>query len=113
MKLYEIIFIIDSFLKEKKVLKIINIFKKYIISKNGIILYKDFWGIKNFQYNIKKKKSGYYYLIEIKILPKYIISLKNIIKTEENILRYLIIKLDKYAIKYLHSIRNINNEKSV
>ncbi|XBT18592.1 MAG: 30S ribosomal protein S6 [Candidatus Shikimatogenerans sp. Tder] len=64
--------------------------------------------MKNFEYNIKKKKNGYYYLMEIKIFSKYIFSLKKIIKNEENILRYLIIKLDKYAIKYLHSKRNIN-----
>ncbi|XBT18663.1 MAG: 30S ribosomal protein S6 [Candidatus Shikimatogenerans sp. Tcar] len=108
MKLYEIILIINPFLKENKIFKIINLLEKYILHKKGLILYKNFWGLKKFQYDIKKNKNGYYFLIEIKIFPKYIINIKENIKNEENILRYLIIKLNKYAIKYLHNKRNIN-----
>ncbi|XBT18342.1 MAG: 30S ribosomal protein S6 [Candidatus Shikimatogenerans sp. Tduv] len=107
MNLYEIVLIIDAFLKKKKKKDIINILKKYILNKNGEIIYKKSLGIKNFEYNIKKKKNGFYYLLEINILPKYILNIKKIMNNEECIIRYLIIKLNKYSIKYLHSVRNI------
>ncbi|XBT18165.1 MAG: 30S ribosomal protein S6 [Candidatus Shikimatogenerans sp. Tser] len=106
MNFYEIILILNPILEKKKK-KIVKLINNYIKKKYGEIIYQEYWGIKNFSYIIKKYNKGFYYLIEFKILPRYISYLKKKIKEEENILRYLIIKLDKIAIKYLHNKRNI------
>ncbi|XCC45288.1 MAG: 30S ribosomal protein S6 [Candidatus Shikimatogenerans sp. Ttur] len=110
-KLYEIVFIINSFLKEKKIFLIIKNYKKYINKKKGNIIYEENWGIKNLKYKIKKNDIGYYYLLIYKISSKYIKKIIKKIKNDKNIIRYLIIKLDKHHINYIQKkYKIINNE---
>ena len=63
-------------------------------------MYKENWGLKKLKYAIQKKKSGFYYLIEYKangaILPKMDIEFKR----DETVLRWLTVRLDKFAAEY-------------
>ncbi|XBT18919.1 MAG: 30S ribosomal protein S6 [Candidatus Shikimatogenerans sp. AspAUS03] len=111
MKIYECILIFNSMLLEKKILNIIKLYKNYILKKKGKIIYKELWGIKKLSYIIKKQNTGYYYLIQFIYKPKNIKKLKFILKNNDQIIRFLIIKLNKNSLNYYKKKKNINYYK--
>jgi small subunit ribosomal protein S6 len=66
---------------------------KSVIDKSGKILQENNWGKKTLAYPIKKETSGYYYLLTFKINPGRASQLDNILKLNENIIRYLLIAI--------------------
>lgn len=66
---------------------------KAVIGKNGKVLQEDNWGKKTLAYPIKKEASGYYYLVTFEISPDKVSQLDNILKLNENIIRYLLISI--------------------
>jgi len=66
---------------------------KTVISKSGKVLQEDNWGKKTLAYPIKKETSGYYYLLTFEIGPEKVSQLDNILKLNENIIRYLLISI--------------------
>ncbi len=53
---------------------------------------EDLWGNKSLAYPIKKSTSGYYVHFEAEAEPKEIKALDKILKLEEDVLRYLLIR---------------------
>ena len=58
------------------------------------------WGLKKLKYTIEKKKSGFYYLIEYKSNGSILSNMDIEFKRDEAILRWLTVKLDKFAAEY-------------
>ena len=54
----------------------------------------------------KKKKSGFYYLIEYKANGAILSDMDVEFKRDETVLRWLTVKLDKYAVEYAVRRRN-------
>ena len=54
---------------------------------------KDLWGIKDLAYPIKHQSKGYYIHFEFEAEPASISALDKDLKMEEDILRYLIIRV--------------------
>lgn len=86
--LYELVFI----LKEEKE-EILENLKKLIESIKGKIVSQEKWGKKNFAYKIKKFTSGFYFLWQISTEPKNISPLKKKLDINDDILRYLLLKV--------------------
>lgn len=86
--LYELVFI----LKEDKE-EILTKIKNLIFNFKGNILEEEKWGKKELAYRIKKQDSGYYFLWKITLPKKETLSLKKKLNLEENILRYLLLKV--------------------
>lgn len=71
------------------------------ISSNGEIVKFDEWGLKTLAYPVKDYTEAQYYLIQFNSLPDKISELKRDFKINEDILRYIIVKLDKdYSKRY-------------
>ena len=58
-------------------------------------------GIKKIKYIIQKKKSGFYYLIEYKSNGSILSEMDVEFKRDETVLRWLTVKLDKFAVDYV------------
>ena len=101
---YETVFIVNPVLLDHE---IEGIFTKFstLIRANGAIVAEEKWGSKPLSYPIKKKKTGYYFLIEFESEPTFIQKLEIEYKRTENILRYLTLKMDKHAITYAQKVR--------
>ena len=56
-------------------------------------------------YNIEKKTSGFYNLIEFKADPTVINTLEVGYRRDEKVIRYMTVKLDKYAAAYAEKRR--------
>lgn len=96
MKRYEIMFIVRSDITEEERKNIVaSLEKTFTDNKATITLSKEI-GQRELAYEIKKCKSGYYYLYNIETKDdKAVNEFKRIAKIEENVIRDLVLNLDK------------------
>ena len=100
MKNYETVFILNPALSEEQVEKAVDKYEKFLKSNGAKIVSKEIWGLKKLAYSIQNKQSGFYNLIDFKAPPTIINSLEIEFKRDERIMRYLNVKLDKYATEW-------------
>jgi len=103
---YETVFILTPVLSESQIKETVDLFKEIITSNGGEILHEEDWGLKKLAYPIQKKSTGYYHLFEFKSEGSLIEKLELEYRRDERIIRYITVKLDKYAIAYADSRRN-------
>ena len=56
-------------------------------------------------YAIQKKSTGFYCLLEFKAEPTIVNSLETGYRRDEKVIRYMTVKLDKYAAQYAEKRR--------
>ena len=96
MKNYEIMIIVKATLSEGETKKVLDNFGK-VLTDNGakIVSTKDM-GQRELAYEIKKSKSGYYYVYEIEAADdKAINEFDRLSLINDSILRHLITKIEK------------------
>lgn len=101
---YETVFILTPVLSEDDTKKTISNYLDLLKSKGAEIVHQEAWGLRNLRYPINKKTTGIYHVVEFKSDGKAVDTLEVAFRRDENVLRYLTVKLDKYALKY-------NNDK--
>ncbi len=104
---YETVFILTPLLSQIKVEETVEKIQNFLKEKNAIIEYHESWGLKKLAYSIKNKTTGYYELIQFQIDDTKASKNKNIIsdleinfKRDEKVIRFLTVKMDKYALIY-------------
>jgi small subunit ribosomal protein S6 len=97
---YETVLILTPVLSEDDAKKSISNYVELLKSSGAEIVHEEHWGLKNLRYQIGKKTTGIYHLVEYRGNGKAVDTLEVAFRRDENVLRFLTIKLDKYAIKY-------------
>ena len=92
-KKYELTIVTDLNPKTKKGKTSLEKIKKIIADMGAITEEKD-WGKKNLAYPIQKQTSAYYYWFAFEANPAKVTRLDNILKLNDNVLRYLLIVID-------------------
>ena len=100
MNQYETVFILTPVLSEEQMKEAVNKFETLLTDNGAEIVFKDFWGMRKLAYPIKKKTTGFYYLIEFKAEGSVIADLEVAYKRDERLLRFLTVSLDKHAVAY-------------
>lgn len=96
MKNYEIMFIVRPDVTEDVLKKTALSFEKILTDGKAKITLSKELGQKEFAYEIKKFKSGYYFLYNIEANDDTAIKeFDRVARIDENIVRHLIINLDK------------------
>ena len=96
MTKYEIMFIVQPNLEEEDLKKVVKSLEKTLTSNNAVITLSKELGQKEFAYEIKKYKSGYYFLYNIEAKnDKAVKEFDRVALINENVIRHLIINLDK------------------
>ena len=72
MNQYETVFILTPVLSDEQMKETVAKFKKLLTDNGAEILNEEAWGLKKLAYNIEKKTSGFYNLIEFKAEPTLI-----------------------------------------
>ena len=96
---YESVVLINAVLEDEQVETTITRIQETITSHGGEIIELDKWGRKRLAYPIKKSKSGNYVVIRFESTTDLIATLERNYRLDENIIRYLTIALDKYALE--------------
>ena len=100
-KMYESAVLINAALEDDQIQAIISHIKELISSNDGEITDVEEWGRRRLAYMIKRSKIGYYIIFQFNAYPQIISSLEKFYKLDENILRYLSIKLTKNALEQI------------
>ena len=106
MNQYETVFILTPVLSEQQMTETVEKFKALLTEKGAELLNEENWGMKKMAYPIQKKSTGFYTLLEFKAEPEVIERLEVAYRRDERVLRYLTVKLDKYAAQYAEKRRN-------
>ena len=102
---YETVFIATPVLSESQMKEAVAKFKKIITDGKGEIVYEEDWGLKKLAYPIQKKSTGFYHLMEFRADPSLIANLEVEYRRDERILRFLTMKMEKYAVAYAEKKR--------
>ena len=105
MNQYETVFILTPVLSDEQMKETVAKFKKLLTDNGAEILNEEAWGLKKLAYNIQKKTSGFYNLIEFKGEPTLVNKLEIGYRRDEKVIRYMTVKLDKYAAAYAEKRR--------
>ncbi len=106
MNQYETVFILTPVLSDDQAKETVAKFKKILTDNGAEILNEEAWGLKKLAYQIDKKTSGFYNLIEFKAEPTIVETLETGYRRDEKVIRYITVKLDKYAAAYAEKRRN-------
>ena len=88
------------FLSEDQIKETVKRYISYLKANNAEIVSEENWGLKKLKYTIQKKKSGFYYLIEYKANGAILSNMDVEFKRDETVLRWLTVKLEKFATEY-------------
>lgn len=101
MRTYESVVVIDSLLKSEEIDGIIEKIERIISNNGGKIKETDRWGKKRLTYEIKKRQYGYYVDFMFEAPNNLITVLEREYSLDENILRHLMVYLNKRALDHL------------
>ena len=111
MNQYETVFILTPVLSDDQMKEAVNKFKDVLASIGAEIINEENWGLKKLAYPIQKKSTGFYELIEFNAEPQTIKKLETAYRRDEKVLRYLTVKMEKYAAEYAEKRRNNKSSK--
>ena len=106
MNQYETVFILTPVLSDEQMKEAVAKFKKVLTDNGAEILNEEAWGLKKMAYAIQKKSTGFYCLVEFKGEPTLVNKLETAYRRDEKVIRYITVKLDKYAAQYAEKRRN-------
>ena len=106
MNQYETVFILTPVLSDEQMKETVAKFKKLLTDNGAEILNEETWGLKKLAYAIQKKSTGCYCLLEFKAEPSIVKKLEISYRRDEKVIRFITVKLEKYAAQYAEKRRN-------
>jgi small subunit ribosomal protein S6 len=106
MKQYETVFILTPVLSDQQMKETVEKFKGILAAQGAEIINEESWGLKKMAYPIQKKSTGFYQLVEFKAEPTVVDKLETSFRRDARVLRFLTVKLEKYAAEYAEKRRN-------
>lgn len=98
---YDSTVLINAALDDTQIEAIITRIKEFIISNSGEIREVENWGRKRLAYMVNKSKIGYYAVFRFEAPAEIVSKLDRLFSLEEQILRFLTIKLDEDALEQI------------
>ena len=83
-------------------------FSDFITDNGGSIILQDAWGLRTLAYPIAKKTTGLYFVMEYQAPGELNAKLEIQLNRDENIIRHMVTRLDKFAVAYNARKRNKN-----
>jgi small subunit ribosomal protein S6 len=100
LQAYELMIIFTPVLAEEEYKNAQQKFSDIITSNGGTITASEPMGLRNLAYPIAKKTTGLYWLVEYQAPTSVNHTLEIQMGRDENIIRQMITRLDKYAVEY-------------
>jgi small subunit ribosomal protein S6 len=94
MRDYELAFIISPTLDAEGATNVVDRVSGMVKSINGEVASVDVWGRRTLAYPINKHREGTYVLLNAKMSPDSLGQLERDLKLTEEVIRYMLIKLD-------------------
>lgn len=95
MNKYELTVVLDGKAGAAKKKKVTEAFEKVLATFKGAIKESKEWGVKELAYKIGKSETGLYLFFEIELDPKGVKALDEKLRTDTDVIRYLLIRKEK------------------
>ena len=95
MAIYECVYIARQELTAAQTEQLSKDLTKIVSSNSGEIKKQEYWGLRNLAYKIRKNRKGHYTMFHIEAPASTIEELERNMRLNEDILRYLTVKIDK------------------
>jgi small subunit ribosomal protein S6 len=106
MNNYELMVIFTPVLSEEDFKTSQRKYSDMITETGGEIIHSNPWGLKSLAFPIQKKTTGIYWILEFTAPGDLNEKLKIQMLRDEQVMRHIITRLDKYAVEYNHVKRN-------
>ncbi len=101
---YEAVFIMTPVLSLEQTKETAEKFKAIIKENDAKIVNDENWGLKKLAYPVQKKSTGFYQMYQFETTNGELIEkLETAFRRDERIMRFLVVKLDKYGVVYAAS----------
>ena len=100
MNNYELMVIFTPVLSDEEFKGAQRKFSTLVTDAGGEIVGESAWGLKSLAYPIQKKTTGLYWVLEYNAPSDFNEKLKIQLLRDENVMRHMATKLDKYAVEY-------------
>ena len=111
MNNYETVFILTPVLSEAQMKETVEKFKALLVQEGSEIVNEENWGLRKLEYPIEKKTTGFYNLIEFKANPEVVAKLETQFRRSDQVLRFLVLKQDKFFAQYAEKRRSLKKSK--
>jgi small subunit ribosomal protein S6 len=111
MNHYETVFIITPVLSDAQMKETVDKFRDVLVNQGAQIVHEENWGLKKLAYPIQHKSTGFYHLIEFAAEGAVVEKLEIQFRRDERIIRFLTMKMDKYAVGYSEKKRKMNKKE--
>jgi len=96
MPLYETVFIARQDLTAEDVDALSDKFSKIITEGNGKVVSKEYWGLRNLSFKVKKNSRGHYVLLNINAPYPAVAELKRVIGFNEDVIRSSVFAVESH-----------------
>ena len=93
MSLYENIFIARQDISGAQVDALADTFTQLITDGGGEVKKREYWGLRNLAFRMRKNRKGHYLLLNIDAPPTAIAELERTMRINEDVIRYLTIRV--------------------
>jgi small subunit ribosomal protein S6 len=94
MPLYENIFIARQDISGAQVDSLADGFTQLITDNGGEVKKREYWGLRNLAYRMRKNRKGHYVLLNLDAPPAAVAELERTMRINEDVIRYLTIRVD-------------------
>jgi small subunit ribosomal protein S6 len=94
MPLYEHVFIARQDISGAQVDALADSFAQLIADNGGEVKKREYWGLRNLAYRMRKNRKGHYMLMNLAAPAPAIAELERTMRINEDVLRYLTIRVD-------------------
>ena len=94
MSLYECVLIARQDVYNTQVETLIETFSGIIAEQGGTVTKKEYWGLKNLAYRMKKNRKGHYALLNIDAPSAAVKEMERTMGINEDVLRFMTIRVD-------------------
>jgi small subunit ribosomal protein S6 len=94
MREYELAFIIRPTIEAEGVTGVVDQVSGFIKTGNGEVTSVDVWGRRDLAFTINNYRQGTYVLLQAKMAPSALNELERSLKLSEDVIRYLLIKVE-------------------
>ncbi len=94
MPLYETVFIARQDVTTAQVEALADQYATVIKDRGGEVKSREYWGLRNLSFRIKKNRKGHYMLLNIEAPAAAVVEMERTMRINEDMLRYLTIRVD-------------------
>jgi small subunit ribosomal protein S6 len=106
MQSYELVVIFTPVLADEEFRNLQTKFAGIISENGGTVAHQEPWGMRSMAYPIQKKTTGLYWLVQYDAPSELNAKVEIQLNRDENVMRHMVTRLDKYAKEYNNKRRN-------